>query len=66
MEYYTTARRKQPGSPNLLYLAIVEGFLVTGMPFIWLKNYWYSQIHIVVGDQPGVFGSYRDRCICNL
>lgn len=65
MEYYTTARRKQPGSPNLLYLAS-RGLLSNWDAFHLIEKLLIQPIHIVVGDQPGVFGSYRDRCICNL
>lgn len=59
VDYYTTPRGQQPGSPNKLR------FTSTGAAVGWdafhLAEVLLTQpLHIVIGSVPGGFGSYRD------
>lgn len=60
VDYYTTPRGQQPGSPNRLNVAS------TGAAFCWDAFHLADQLLtqplqiIIAGGQPGAFGSFRD------
>lgn len=59
VEYYTTERGKQPGSPNKLKFTSMDQML--GFDAFHLADVLLTQpLQIVVGDKQGAFGSYRD------
>lgn len=59
VQYYTTPRGRQPGSPNKLRFTSAAPAL--GWDAFHLAEALLTQpLHIVIGDRPGGFGSYRD------
>lgn len=59
VDYYTTPRGQQPGSPNKLRLSSTAG-AVNWDAFAFVEQLLTQPLHIVIGDVPGGFGSYRD------
>lgn len=59
VDYYTTPRAQQPGSPNKLYFAgLAPAFAFDAFH---LADLLLTQpLHVVIGDKVGAFGSYRD------
>ena len=57
--YYTTPRGQQPGSPNKLRLSSQLGAM-NWDAFAFTEHLLTQPLHIVIGDMPGGFGSYRD------
>ena len=59
VDYYTTARGQQPGSPNKLYFTgLAPAF---GFDAFHLVDHLLTQpLMIIAGEKPGAFGSYRD------
>lgn len=59
IDYYLTPRGQQPGSPNKLRFTSLDAAL--GWDAFHLADTLLTQpLHIVIGDVPGSFGSYRD------
>jgi len=59
VDYYTTQRGRQPGSPNKLRFTSVAP--AVGWDAFHLAELLLTQpLHIVIGSVPGGFGSYRD------
>lgn len=59
VDYYTTARGKQPGSPNKLHFTSMTNML--GFDAFHLADVLLTQpLQIIIGDKQGAFGSYRD------
>lgn len=59
VDYYTTPRGQQLGSPNQLYFAGLAP--VFGFDAFHLADHLLTQpLMVIAGDKPGVFGSYRD------
>lgn len=59
VEYYTTARGKQPGSPNKMKFTSMSDML--GFDAFHLADVLLTQpLQIIVGDKQGAFGSFRD------
>ncbi|MBB1200080.1 alpha/beta hydrolase [Enterobacteriaceae bacterium 89] len=59
VDYYTTPRGQQAGSPNKLRLTSTIPTL-TWDAFAFTEQLLIQPLHIVIGDVPGGFGSYRD------
>ena len=59
VDYYTTPRGQQPGSPNKLRLTST-GAAVGWDAFHFAEVLLTQPLHIVIGSIPGGFGSYRD------
>lgn len=59
VDYYTTPRGRQPGSPNKLRLTST-GAAVGWDAFHFAEVLLTQPLHIVIGSIPGGFGSYRD------
>ncbi|MFT3721069.1 alpha/beta hydrolase [Pseudorhodoferax sp.] len=59
VQYYTTPRGQQPGSPNKLRLTST-GAAVGWDAFHFAELLLTQPLHIVIGGVPGGFGSYRD------
>lgn len=59
VDYYTTPRGQQPGSPNKLYFAGLAP-AVSFDAFHLIDHLLTQPLHIVIGDKVGGFGSYRD------
>ncbi|MDR2235341.1 MAG: alpha/beta hydrolase [Chryseobacterium sp.] len=59
VDYYTTARGQQPGSPNKLYFAgLAPAF---GFDAFHLADHLLTQpLMVIAGDKAGAFGSHRD------
>lgn len=59
VDYYTTPRGQQPGSPNKLLFSSMSAIL--SFDAFQLAEVLLTQpLQIVVGDKQGAFGSYRD------
>lgn len=59
IDYYMTSRGQQPGSPNKLRFSSIAPVL--GWDAFHLAEVLLTQpLHVVIGDVPGAFGSYRD------
>lgn len=59
VDYYTTPRGQQPGSPNKLRFSGLQAAL--GFDAFHLAEHLLTQpLQIVIGDKPGAFGSHRD------
>ncbi|MQP77197.1 prolyl oligopeptidase family serine peptidase [Stenotrophomonas sp. MYb238] len=59
VQYYTTPRGRQPGSPNRLRFSSTAA--AVGWDAFHLAEVLLTQpLHIVIGSVPGGFGSYRD------
>ena len=59
VDYYTTPRGQQPGSPNKLKFTSLDAVL--GFDAFNLADILLTQpLQIIVGDKQGIFGSYRD------
>lgn len=59
VEYYTTPRGQQPGSPNKLRFSGLQA--AVGFDAFHLAEHLLTQpLQIVVGSKPGAFGSLRD------
>ncbi|THF65585.1 alpha/beta hydrolase [Pseudothauera nasutitermitis] len=59
VQYYTTPRGRQPGSPNKLRFTSTAA--AVGWDAFHLAEVLLTQpLHIVIGGVPGGFGSYRD------
>ncbi|HCR0084092.1 TPA: alpha/beta hydrolase [Klebsiella aerogenes] len=59
VDYYTTPRGQQPGSPNKLRFTSTIPVL-NWDAFAFTEKLLIQPLHIVIGDVPGGFGSYRD------
>lgn len=59
VQYYTTPRGQQPGSPNKLRLTSTAA-AVGWDAFHFAEVLLTQPLHIVIGSVPGGFGSYRD------
>ena len=59
VQYYTTPRGQQPGSPNKLRFTST-GAAVGWDAFAFTEKLLTQPLHIVIGAVPGGFGSYRD------
>ncbi|NIY49258.1 alpha/beta hydrolase [Cedecea colo] len=59
VNYYTTPRGQQPGSPNKLRFTSTAPTL-NWDAFAFTEKLLIQPLHIVIGDVPGGFGSYRD------
>lgn len=59
IDYYTTPRGQQPGSPNKLRFTST-GAAVGWDAFHFAEVLLTQPLHIVIGSIPGGFGSYRD------
>ncbi len=59
VDYYRTPRGQQPGSPNKLRFTSVAQSL-SWDAFAFTEKLLVQPLHIVIGDVPGGFGSYRD------
>lgn len=59
VEYYTTPRGQQPGSPNKLRFTSTAA-AVGWDAFQFAEVLLTQPLHIVIGSVPGAFGSYRD------
>ncbi|EMM1152561.1 alpha/beta hydrolase [Citrobacter freundii] len=59
VDYYTTPRGQKPGSPNKLRLTSTAPAL-NWDAFAFTEKLLTQPLHIVIGDVPGGFGSYRD------
>lgn len=59
VDYYTTPRGQQPGSPNKLRFTSTASAL-SWDAFAFTEMLLTQPLHIVIGDVPGGFGSYRD------
>jgi fermentation-respiration switch protein FrsA (DUF1100 family) len=59
VDYYTTPRGRQPGSPNKLRFTSTASAL-NWDAFAFTEQLLTQPLHIVIGDVPGGFGSYRD------
>ncbi|WP_049202538.1 alpha/beta hydrolase [Serratia marcescens] len=59
VDYYTTVRGQQPGSPNKLRSTSTVSAL-NWDAFAFTEKLLIQPLHIVIGDVPGGFGSYRD------
>lgn len=59
VDYYTTSRGKQPGSPNKLLFSSMSDMLSFDA-FHMVESLLTQPLQIIVGDKQGVFGSYRD------
>lgn len=59
VQYYTTPRGQQPGSPNKLRFSSTAAAL-NWDAFAFAELLLTQPLHIVIGDMPGGFGSYRD------
>lgn len=59
VDYYTTPRGQQPGSPNKLRFTSTYSAL-NWDAFAYTEKLLIQPLHIVIGDIPGGFGSYRD------
>lgn len=59
VDYYTTPRGRQPGSPNKLRLTSTAA-AVGWDAFHFAEVLLTQPLHIVIGSVPGGFGSYRD------
>ena len=59
VDYYTTPRGRQTGSPNKLRFTSIAPAL-TWDAFAFTEKLLTQPLHIVIGDVPGGFGSYRD------
>ncbi|MFT4256228.1 MAG: alpha/beta hydrolase [Pseudoxanthomonas sp.] len=59
VQYYTTPRGRQPGSPNKLRFTST-GAAVGWDAFHFAEVLLTQPLHIVIGSVPGGFGSYRD------
>ncbi len=59
VEYYTTPRGQQPGSPNKLRF-VSTGAAMNWDAFAFVETLLIQPLHIVIGSIPGGFGSYRD------
>jgi len=59
VDYYTTPRGQQPGSPNKLRFSSTASAL-NWDAFAFTEQLLTQPLHIVIGDVPGGFGSYRD------
>ncbi|GLR08975.1 alpha/beta hydrolase [Mixta theicola] len=59
VDYYTTPRGQQPGSPNKLRFTSTAPVL-NWDAFAFTEKLLIQPLHIVIGDVPGGFGSYRD------
>ncbi|MFD1215669.1 MULTISPECIES: alpha/beta hydrolase [Microbulbifer] len=59
VDYYTTSRGQQPGSPNKL--RVTSTAAAVGWDAFHLAEVLLTQpLHVVIGSVPGGFGSYRD------
>ena len=59
VDYYTTPRGQQPGSPNKLKFTSLDAVL--GFDAFHLIDVLLTQpLQIIVGDKQGAFGSYKD------
>ncbi|MGY1488279.1 alpha/beta hydrolase [Methylobacillus pratensis] len=59
VQYYTTPRGQQPGSPNKLRFTSTAAAM--GWDAFHFAEVLLTQpLHIVIGSVPGAFGSYRD------
>ena len=59
VDYYTTPRGQQPGSPNKLRFSGLQA--AVGFDAFHLAEQLLTQpLQIVIGSRPGAFGSYRD------
>ncbi|HBT4619499.1 TPA: alpha/beta hydrolase [Klebsiella pneumoniae] len=59
VDYYTTPRGQHPGSPNRLRFTSTASAL-NWDAFAFTEKLLIQPLHIVIGDVPGGFGSYRD------
>ena len=59
VDYYTTPRGQQPGSPNKLRFTSTPGAL-NWDAFAYTEQLLTQPLHIVIGGIAGGFGSYRD------
>lgn len=59
VEYYRTPRGQQAGSPNKLRFTST-GAAMNWDAFAFTEQLLTQPLHIVIGDVPGGFGSYRD------
>ena len=59
VEYYTTPRGQQPGSPNKLRF-VSTAAAMNWDAFAFVEKLLTQPLHIVIGSIPGGFGSYRD------
>lgn len=59
VEYYTTPRGQQPGSPNKLRFTST-GAAMNWDAFSFVEKLLTQPLHIVIGSIPGGFSSYRD------
>lgn len=59
IDYYMTPRGQQKGSPNKLRLTSTSP-IVNWDAFAFAELLLTQPLHIVIGDTPGAFGSYRD------
>lgn len=59
VDYYTTPRGQHPGSPNRLRFTSTVATL-NWDAFAFTEKLLIQPLHIVIGDVPGGFGSYRD------
>jgi fermentation-respiration switch protein FrsA (DUF1100 family) len=59
VEYYTTPRGQQPGSPNKLRM-VSTGAAMNWDAFSFVEKLLTQPLHIVIGSIPGGFSSYRD------
>lgn len=59
VEYYTTPRGQQPGSPNRLRFSGMQAAM--GFDAFHLAEHLLTQLlQIIIGSKPGAFGSHRD------
>jgi fermentation-respiration switch protein FrsA (DUF1100 family) len=59
VQYYTTPRGQQPGSPNKLRF-VSSGAALNWDAFAFVEKLLTQPLHIVIGSIPGGFSSYRD------
>ncbi|MDO4272158.1 MAG: alpha/beta hydrolase [Eubacteriales bacterium] len=59
VDYYTTPRGRQPGSPNKLLFSSMSAILSFDA-FQLAETLLTQPLQIIVGDKQGAFGSYRD------
>jgi fermentation-respiration switch protein FrsA (DUF1100 family) len=59
VDYYTTPRGQQPGSPNKMYFVSMAHMLAFDA-FYLAEELLTQPLQIIVGDKQGAFGSYRD------
>ncbi|MBZ6386770.1 alpha/beta hydrolase [Pantoea piersonii] len=59
VDYYTTSRGQHPGSPNKLRFTSTAATL-NWDAFAFTEKLLIQPLHIVIGNVPGGFGSYRD------